>query len=77
MNTFKTSLDVKAEIKRLINLDVEITDNKIYKKGGKKYIKATEKLGVLFCNKTNQLLRLNFIENVHPNGVNASVIYLN
>lgn len=76
MYNFKTATEIKSEIKRLINVDVAISDNKIYKKQGKKYINIDEKLGQLFCRKTNTLLRLQFVQNIHPNGVSKSVMFI-
>lgn len=77
MNTFKSAIEVKEEIKRLINVSVEITDNKIYKKGGKKYVLTAEKLGGLFCQKTSSILRLHFVSDIHSAGFDKGIIYIN
>jgi len=76
MYNFKTASEIKSEIKRLINVDVAISDNKIYKKQGKKYIVIDEKLGQLFCRKTNTLLRLQFVQDINCNGANKSVMFI-
>lgn len=76
MEQFKTAIDIKNEIERLINVSIKISDNKIYKKAGKKYILTAEKLGGVFCQKTNLISRLFFISEIHSGGANAGVIYL-
>lgn len=74
---FKNASEVIAEIKRLINVRIKLSDNKIYKKSGKRFIKVDEKLGALFCQKSNQISRLSFISDVQSGGSNSGIIYLN
>jgi hypothetical protein len=74
---FKTSFEVRDEILRLINLNVEVYDKRIYKRGGRRFIRVDEKLGELFCQKTNKIQRLLFVNSVCANGANGGVIFLN
>jgi hypothetical protein len=73
---FKKAEDVAKAISELTKIEISLECNKIYKKAGKKFIKLNEKLGTLFCNKTNKLSRISFIESVQSNGANNSIIYL-
>jgi len=75
--TFKTAQDVAKMINHLISVSVSISDNKIYKKGGRKFIYIDERLGTLFCSKSNELERLFFVEKIENCGASRSILILN
>ena len=73
---FKTANEVAIKLLEYAGIEIKISDPKIYKKQGKKYIVCDEKLGALFCLKTNQLERIFFINNVVSGGANTGIIYI-
>jgi hypothetical protein len=72
----KTAGDVVGNIKQQINLDIKPIDNKIYSKGGRRYILVEGKFGQMFNTEGNKLRGLRFVEEVGVAGANTTVIYL-